>query len=47
MYPDFLWVAADQVFNQIGKARHMFGGRNPVPLALRRRRSAPATGRST
>ena len=22
----FLWVAADQVFNQIGKARHMFGG---------------------
>ena len=35
MYPDFLWVAADQVFNQIGKARHMFGGVNPVPLVLR------------
>jgi len=35
MYPDFLWVAADQVFNQIGRARHMFGGRNPVPLVLR------------
>jgi 2-oxoisovalerate dehydrogenase E1 component len=35
MYPDFVWVAADQVFNQIGKARHMFGGRNPVPLVLR------------
>jgi len=35
MYPDFLWVAADQVFNQIGKARHMFGGRSPVPLVLR------------
>ncbi|MCM3657794.1 thiamine pyrophosphate-dependent enzyme [Agromyces mediolanus] len=35
MYPDFLWVAADQVFNQIGKARHMFGGRNDVPLVLR------------
>jgi len=35
MYPDFLWVAADQVFNQIGKARHMFGGQNPVPLVLR------------
>jgi len=35
MYPDFLWVAADQVFNQIAKARHMFGGRNPVPLVLR------------
>jgi 2-oxoisovalerate dehydrogenase E1 component len=35
MYPDFMWVAADQVFNQIGKARHMFGGQNPVPLVLR------------
>jgi 2-oxoisovalerate dehydrogenase E1 component len=35
MYPDFLWVAADQVFNQIGKVRHMFGGRTPVPLVLR------------
>jgi 2-oxoisovalerate dehydrogenase E1 component len=35
MYPDFLWVAADQVFNQIGKARHMFGGQNAVPLVLR------------
>ncbi|MDF8333480.1 alpha-ketoacid dehydrogenase subunit alpha/beta [Novosphingobium cyanobacteriorum] len=35
MYPDFMWVAADQVFNQIGKARHMFGGDHPVPLVLR------------
>jgi len=35
MYPDFLWVAADQVFNQIGKARHMFGGEMDVPLVLR------------
>jgi len=35
MYPDFMWVAADQVFNQVGKARHMFGGQNPVPLVLR------------
>jgi len=35
MYPDFLWVAADQVFNQIGKARHMFGGGFEVPLVLR------------
>jgi 2-oxoisovalerate dehydrogenase E1 component len=35
MYPDFMWVAADQVFNQIGKARHMFGGDNSVPLVLR------------
>ena len=35
MYADFTWVAADQVFNQIGKARHMFGGDNPIPLVLR------------
>ncbi|MFA5662588.1 thiamine pyrophosphate-dependent enzyme [Castellaniella sp.] len=35
MYPDFLWVAADQVFNQIGKARHMFGGEIQIPLVLR------------
>ena len=35
MYPDFLWVAADQVFNQVGKARHMFGGERGVPLVLR------------
>ena len=35
MYPDFMWVAADQVFNQIGKARHMFGGEGEVPLVLR------------
>ncbi|TYL54431.1 alpha-ketoacid dehydrogenase subunit alpha/beta [Agromyces mariniharenae] len=35
MYADFTWVAADQVFNQIGKARHMFGGENPIPLVLR------------
>jgi len=35
MYPDFLWVAADQVFNQIAKARHMFGGENKVPFVLR------------
>jgi 2-oxoisovalerate dehydrogenase E1 component len=35
MYPDFVWVAADQVFNQVAKARHMFGGKSPVPLVLR------------
>ena len=35
MYPDFMWVAADQVFNQIGKARHMFGGDGDMPLVLR------------
>ncbi|MCK4177507.1 alpha-ketoacid dehydrogenase subunit alpha/beta [Aciditerrimonas ferrireducens] len=35
MYADFLWVAADQLFNQIGKVRHMFGGDRGVPLVLR------------
>ncbi|MGH2341286.1 alpha-ketoacid dehydrogenase subunit alpha/beta [Segnochrobactraceae bacterium EtOH-i3] len=35
MYPDFMWVAADQVFNQIAKARHMFGGEGIMPLVLR------------
>lgn len=35
MYPDFALVAADQVFNQIAKARHMFGGDIKMPLVLR------------
>jgi 2-oxoisovalerate dehydrogenase E1 component len=35
MYSDFLWVAADQIFNQIGKARHMFGGQSSMPVVLR------------
>lgn len=35
MYADFMWVAADQLFNQIGKARHMYGGTGDVPLVLR------------
>lgn len=35
MYADFMWVAADQIFNQIGKARHMFGGTGEMPLVLR------------
>jgi 2-oxoisovalerate dehydrogenase E1 component len=35
MYADFLWVAADQLFNQIAKARHMFGGDIDMPLVLR------------
>ncbi|HET7388610.1 MAG TPA: dehydrogenase E1 component subunit alpha/beta [Nocardioidaceae bacterium] len=35
MYADFMWVAADQLFNQIAKARHMFGGDGNVPLVLR------------
>jgi 2-oxoisovalerate dehydrogenase E1 component len=35
MYSDFMWVAADQLFNQIAKARHMYGGDDDVPLVLR------------
>ena len=40
MYPDFALVAADQLFNQIGKVRHMFGGEFPVPVLVRSRVSA-------
>ena len=35
MYADFMWVAADQLFNQIARARHMYGGDGAVPLVLR------------
>lgn len=35
MFPDFTLVAADQIFNQIGKARHMYGGTTDLPLVLR------------
>ncbi|MGW5664665.1 alpha-ketoacid dehydrogenase subunit alpha/beta [Streptomyces sp. NPDC003758] len=35
MYADFMWVAADQLFNQVAKARHMFGGTTDVPFVLR------------
>lgn len=37
MFPDFALVAADQLFNQIGKARHMYGGTTDLPLVLRSR----------
>ena len=40
MYPDFALVAADQLFNQIAKVRHMFGGRFPVRVLVRSRVSA-------
>lgn len=43
MYADFMWVAADQLFNQIAKARHMFGGDDDVPIVLRSK-SAMGTG---
>jgi 2-oxoisovalerate dehydrogenase E1 component len=35
MYADFIWVAADQLFNQIAKSRHMFGGQHPMRLVMR------------
>lgn len=35
MYADFMWVAADQLFNQVARARHMYGGDGAVPLVLR------------
>ncbi len=38
MFPDFALVAADQIFNQIGKLRHMYGGKNvEMPLVMRTR----------
>ena len=40
MYPDFVLVAADQLFNQTAKVRHMFGGTYPVPMVVRSRVAA-------
>lgn len=40
MYADFMWVAADQLFNQVAKARHMFGGQASVPFVLRTKLAA-------
>ncbi|MCK5574142.1 MAG: MFS transporter [Bacteroidetes bacterium] len=37
MFPDFSLVAADQLFNQIGKARHMYGNTTDLPLVVRTR----------
>jgi 2-oxoisovalerate dehydrogenase E1 component len=37
MFPDFALVAADQMFNQIGKARHMYGDTTDLPLVVRTR----------
>lgn len=51
MYADFMWVAADQIFNQIGKARHMFGGDGQGPASrsscAARSPWAPVTAPST
>jgi 2-oxoisovalerate dehydrogenase E1 component len=37
MFPDFALVCADQLFNQIGKARYMFGAKNALGIVLRTR----------
>lgn len=40
MFPDFALMASDQLFNQIGKLRHMYGGQMHFPLVLRTRVAA-------
>jgi 2-oxoisovalerate dehydrogenase E1 component len=37
MFPDFSLVAADQLFNQIGKLRHIYGNTTEMPLVVRTR----------
>jgi 2-oxoisovalerate dehydrogenase E1 component len=37
MFPDFVLVAADQFFNQIAKARFMYGGNVQTPIIVRTR----------
>jgi 2-oxoisovalerate dehydrogenase E1 component len=35
MFPDFSLVAADQLFNVVAKARHMYGNTTQLPLVVR------------
>ncbi|MFA5863177.1 MAG: thiamine pyrophosphate-dependent enzyme [Phycisphaerae bacterium] len=37
MFPDFALVAADQLFNQIGKLRYIYGNSTDMPLVVRTR----------
>jgi 2-oxoisovalerate dehydrogenase E1 component len=37
MFPDFAYVAADQLFNQVAKLKYLYGGNDRVPLVLRTR----------
>ncbi|MBC7336675.1 MAG: 2-oxoisovalerate dehydrogenase, partial [Clostridia bacterium] len=37
MFPDFALMSSDQLFNQIGKLRHMYGGQVCFPVVLRTR----------
>jgi 2-oxoisovalerate dehydrogenase E1 component len=41
MYSDFVLNAADQLFNQTAKLRHLFGGQHAMPLVLRCRVPGP------
>ena len=34
-FADFIGVCMDEVFNQMAKARYMFGGQAKIPLVLR------------
>ncbi len=40
MFVDFVFVAADQLFNHIAKARYISGGQRPVPLVVRTQQGA-------
>jgi len=35
MFVDFFGVCMDQIYNQLGKARYMFGGKLKIPLTIR------------
>jgi 2-oxoisovalerate dehydrogenase E1 component len=37
MFPDFALVAADQLFNQLGKLRHIYGNSTDMPVVVRTR----------
>ena len=37
MFPDFVYVAADQLFNQIAKLKYLYGGHDEIPLIVRTR----------
>ncbi len=37
MFPDFALMSSDQLFNQIGKLRHMYGGQVKFPIIIRTR----------
>jgi pyruvate/2-oxoglutarate/acetoin dehydrogenase E1 component len=40
MFVDFVFVASDQLFNHVGKARYISGGQRAVPLVVRTQQGA-------